>query len=107
MKVAKVVANTDKNRVDVGAKVTVETLDKDGNKVQREYSIVGSAESDPFSGKLSNESPVGRALMGHKKVINSNLPIEEVVVKLIKKANARGGTDNISVAYLKKESGEQ
>ena len=41
-----------------------------------------------------------------EKVLNSNLSIEEVVVKLIKKANLRGGTDNISIAYLKKESGE-
>ena len=41
-----------------------------------------------------------------EKTLNSNLPIEEVVVKLIKKANARGGTDNISIAYLKKESGD-
>ena len=42
-----------------------------------------------------------------EKILNSNLPIEEAVVKLIKKANSRGGTDNISIAYLKKESGEQ
>ena len=42
-----------------------------------------------------------------EKTLNSNLPIEETVVKLIKKANSRGGTDNISIAYLKKESGEQ
>ena len=41
-----------------------------------------------------------------EKVLNSNLSIEEAVVKLIKKANLRGGTDNISIAYLKKESGE-
>lgn len=41
-----------------------------------------------------------------EKVLNSNLSIEEVVVKLIKKANIRGGDDNISIAYLKKESGE-
>lgn len=41
------------------------------------------------------------------KIINSNLRVEDVVVKLIQKANARGGTDNISIAYLKKESGEQ
>ena len=32
--------------------------------------------------------------------------IEEAIVKLVKKANLRGGTDNISIAYLKKESGE-
>lgn len=41
-----------------------------------------------------------------EKILNSNLSIEEAVVKLIKKANSRGGTDNISIAYLKKESGE-
>ena len=41
-----------------------------------------------------------------EKVLNSNLSIEEAVVKLVKKANLRGGTDNISIAYLKKESGE-
>ena len=29
-----------------------------------EYSIVGSAEADPFEGKISNESPVGKALLG-------------------------------------------
>lgn len=31
-----------------------------------EYSIVGSTEADPANGKLSNESPVGSALIGHK-----------------------------------------
>jgi len=41
-----------------------------------------------------------------EKTLNSNQSIEEVVVKLIKKANSRGGTDNISIAYLKKESGD-
>lgn len=82
MKVAKVVdANTDKNRVDVGAKVTVETLGKDGKKIQKEYSIVGSAESDPFSGKLSNESPVGRSLMGRKKGETVEVQLKEKVVE--------------------------
>ena len=41
-----------------------------------------------------------------EKVLNSNAPIEEQVEKLIKKSNMRGGTDNISIAYLKKESGD-
>lgn len=41
-----------------------------------------------------------------EKVLNSGLTIEETVEKLIKKANARGGNDNISIAYLKKESGD-
>ena len=41
-----------------------------------------------------------------EKILNSDLSIEEAVVKLIKKANLRGGTDNITIAYLKKESGD-
>ena len=39
-------------------------------------------------------------------VLNSNLLIEDKVVKLITKANNRGGTDNITIAYLEKEEGE-
>ncbi len=43
-----------------------------------------------------------------EKVLNDEeLEIEEQVIKLIRKSNARGGTDNISVAYLTIESGEQ
>ena len=41
-----------------------------------------------------------------EKILNSELPIEEAVIKLIRKCNSRGGTDNISIAYLKKESGD-
>ena len=41
-----------------------------------------------------------------EKTLNSDLPIEEAVIRLIKKANSRGGTDNISIAYLKKDSQE-
>ncbi len=39
-------------------------------------------------------------------VLDSNLSVDEKVQKLINKANNRGGTDNISVAYLKKEDNE-
>lgn len=39
-------------------------------------------------------------------VLNSSVSIEEKLNKLIKKSNNRGGTDNISVAYLERESGE-
>lgn len=41
-----------------------------------------------------------------EKTLNSKLSIEDAVVRLIKKSNSRGGTDNISIAYLKKESGD-
>ena len=41
-----------------------------------------------------------------EKVLNSELPIEEELNRLIKKANSRGGKDNISIACLEKESGD-
>ncbi|MCG3142267.1 MAG: Transcription elongation factor GreA [Anaerolineae bacterium] len=45
---------------------TVIVVEK-GSKEQEEYQIVGPAEADPAKGRISNESPVGRALMGKKK----------------------------------------
>ena len=54
----------DANIVRVG--VTVSVKDEGTGKTM-EYSIVGSTEADPSNNKLSNESPVGKALLGHKK----------------------------------------
>jgi transcription elongation factor GreA len=42
------------------------TFDVEVNNVVKTYSIVGSNESDPLSGKISNESPIGLAFMGHE-----------------------------------------
>ncbi len=42
-----------------------------------------------------------------EKVLNSELTMEEKIVKLIRKSNLRGGTDNVSIAYLERESGER
>jgi transcription elongation factor GreA len=50
------------NIVDLGAKVTLE--DEDG-KIN-EFLIVGTLEANPAMGKISSDSPVGRALLGHK-----------------------------------------
>jgi transcription elongation factor GreA len=50
--------------VSIGTKVRLK--DMDANQTV-EYSIVGSAEADPAENKLSNESPVGKAIMGRKK----------------------------------------
>jgi transcription elongation factor GreA len=51
------------DRVNVGNKVTI--LYDDGEK--EEYKIVGSLEADPFENKISNESPIGKSIIGHKK----------------------------------------
>jgi transcription elongation factor GreA len=50
--------------VQIGSIVHVK--DEANGKVQK-FTIVGSAEASPAEMKLSNESPVGRALMGHKR----------------------------------------
>lgn len=49
--------------VSVGSKVHVK---EEGHDEVMEYTIVGSAEADPYEAKISNESPVGRALLGKK-----------------------------------------
>ena len=48
--------------ISLGSKVTVRIEEDDEEET---YTIVGSAEADPFDGRISNESPVGSALMGH------------------------------------------
>lgn len=50
------------NRVNIGSTVTVDM----GGR-ERVFTIVGAAEADVSSGKISNESPVGAALLGGKK----------------------------------------
>lgn len=50
------------SKVSIGSIVTVEM-----NGKERVFNIVGAAEANVVSGKISNESPVGAALLGHKK----------------------------------------
>ena len=50
-------------KVNVGT--TVKVKDLETGDVE-EYAIVGAQESDPYENKISNESPVGAALLGHK-----------------------------------------
>jgi transcription elongation factor GreA len=52
------------DEVHLGASVKVKDLK---NSDSYEFHIVGSAEADPTSKRISNESPLGRALIGHKK----------------------------------------
>lgn len=53
----------DSDEVSIGKTVTFIEL-PDGE--EEEYTIVGSAEADPFSGKISNDSPIAQALIGKK-----------------------------------------
>ncbi len=54
--------NNQLDKVHLGNKVTVEEVGFD----EETYEIVGSAEADPLDGRISNESPIGKALMGAK-----------------------------------------
>jgi transcription elongation factor GreA len=56
--------DVDTSVVSIGSKVRLRDLDA---KETVEYHIVGSAEANPAEQKLSNESPVGKAIMGRKK----------------------------------------
>ena len=66
-------AEVDTDSVSVGTLVHVKDQ-KSGES--RKFRIVGSAEADPAEQKLSNESPIGRALLGHKRgeVVSVDVP---------------------------------
>lgn len=62
---AVVVPDSDKKQSIVRVGTTV-TIQEEGTSDQETYTIVGAAEADPKEGKISNESPLGAALIGHK-----------------------------------------
>ena len=61
LKNAKVIRGGKKTKVDLGAAVS---LSMNGRKV--EYTLVGPTEANPLEGKISNESPIGKAMLGRK-----------------------------------------
>jgi len=68
--------------VQIGTKVTIETT----GKKKETYMVVGRAESDIVEGKISYESPLGNALMGHAKGDKMDVPAPGGVftVKILK-----------------------
>lgn len=59
---AEVIEKGNGDKVDIGSKVVIKGVDG-----EETFTIVGSAEAAPREGRISNESPVGAALMGRKK----------------------------------------
>jgi transcription elongation factor GreA len=51
------------DQIQIGSKVTIK---EEGNEAET-YIIVGAAEANPAEGKISNESPIGKALLNHKQ----------------------------------------
>jgi transcription elongation factor GreA len=58
----------------VGVGVTVHVKDQKSGKSTK-YKIVGAPEANPAENKLSNESPVGGALLGHKRGETVSIPV--------------------------------
>ena len=73
---------TRKNVVSVGSKVKL--LDEEFNE-ELDYVIVGSSEADPFNNSISNESPVGSAILGKKKgaTVEVNTPDGVATFKIL------------------------
>jgi transcription elongation factor GreA len=68
--------------VRLGARVTVL---EDGFDESEVYHLVGSAEADPLNGRVSNESPIGRALMGQRAgaVVSYHAPAGEIRLTIL------------------------
>lgn len=82
IRTAQIIIKGKKNRIDVGSTVTIEDMEE---YVKETVTIVGSAESNPFEGRISNESPVGRALVGAKAgdIVEADAPNSVIKYKVI------------------------
>ena len=79
---AVVITKVNTDVVSLGSKVTIEYVD---DEEEEEYSIVGSKEADPFTNKISNESPIAKAIMGLKvgEVVSVESPNGKYDVKIL------------------------
>ena len=75
--------DVDKDEVPMGRTITIQELP---DEEPEEYQIVGESESDPFNGKISNESPMAKGLLGHKvgEVVEVEVPNGTIKLKIVK-----------------------
>ena len=75
--------DVDKDEVSMGRTITIQELP---DEEPEEYQIVGESESDPFNGKISNESPMAKGLLGHKvgEVVDVEVPNGTIKLKIVK-----------------------
>lgn len=76
-------SEVDREIIQVGNTVTIK---EEGAAEEETYAIVGVAEADPAAGKISNESPMGRALLGKRMgdLVQVDAPAGAYVVKVLK-----------------------
>ena len=82
---ATIIENNNDGKVRVGSCVTVRY---DGDDEEEEYTIVGTNEADPFSNKISNESPIAVAILGKKQgeMVSVESPNGNFDIEIIKVA---------------------
>ncbi len=68
--------------VQMGSKVTVQ----EAGEAPEVYELVGAKEANPRQGRISNDSPIGRALLGHRvgEIAKANSPSGEIAFKILK-----------------------
>ncbi len=76
------VETTDVNSISLNSKVIIEYID---DNEREEVTVVSTIEADPFIGKISNESPIGAAIIGHSKgdILDVQTPDGIINIKII------------------------
>lgn len=82
LRTATIVEKKSSDKVEVGAQVTIQEEDYDPET----FYLVGATEADPRNGRISNESPFGKALLGHKvgDTVEAETPGGKVKLKILK-----------------------
>jgi transcription elongation factor GreA len=82
LRFAVIIEKTQSDVVNVGSHVTIQEEDFDPET----FYVVGAKEADPRNGRISNESPIGSALLGHKagETVEAETPGGKIRLKIIK-----------------------
>ena len=86
---AEIIEKTEMDRGTVALSSRIKLLDVDENE-ELEYQIVGSQEANPMSGRISDESPIGRGLLGHRvgETVTIDAPAGEMKFTILSVENA-------------------
>jgi transcription elongation factor GreA len=82
LRMAVIIEKKHSDVVTVGSHVTIQEADYPPET----YHVVGAKEADPRNGRISNESPIGRALMDHKagEIVQADAPDGKIQFKILK-----------------------
>ena len=86
---AEIIEKTELDGGTVALSSRIKLLDVDENE-ELEYQIVGSQEANPMSGRISDESPIGRGLLGHRvgETVTIDAPAGEIRFTILSVENA-------------------